>query len=53
MILLAALIDGCTGTLFNVFWFTAMQSDVPSAELSRVSSWDYLGSSECNLLASS
>ena len=32
------------GTLFNVFWFTAMQSDVPSAELSRVSSWDYLGS---------
>jgi MFS family permease len=44
LILLAALIDGSMGTLFNVFWFTAIQSDVPAAELSRVSSWDYLGS---------
>jgi hypothetical protein len=44
LILLAALIDGATGTLFNIFWFTAIQSDVPAAELSRVSSWDYLGS---------
>ena len=44
LILLAALIDGCAATLFNVFWFTAMHSDVPAAELSRVSSWDYLGS---------
>lgn len=44
LILAAALVDGATGTLFNVFWFTAMQSDVPAAELSRVTSWDYLGS---------
>jgi predicted MFS family arabinose efflux permease len=44
LLVLAAVIDGSTGTLFNIFWFTAMQSDVPAAELSRVSSWDYLGS---------
>ena len=44
LILAAALIDGASGTLFNVFWFTALQRDVPAAELSRVSSWDYLGS---------
>jgi predicted MFS family arabinose efflux permease len=39
-----ALLDGGTGTLFNTFWFTALQSEVPAGELSRVSSWDYLGS---------
>ena len=44
LILAAALIDGASGTLFNVFWFTALQRDVPATELSRVSSWDYLGS---------
>ncbi len=44
LIVAAALVDGSSGTLFNVFWFTAIQSEVPSAELSRVSSWDYLGS---------
>ncbi len=44
VIVLDALIDGASGTLFNVFWFTALQRDVPPGELSRVSSWDYLGS---------
>ena len=43
LILLAALIDGSSGTLFNVFWFTAQQREVPAEELSRVSSWDYVG----------
>jgi predicted MFS family arabinose efflux permease len=44
LILGLALIDGGAGTLFNTFWFTAMQSDVPADELARVVSWDYLGS---------
>jgi predicted MFS family arabinose efflux permease len=44
LIVLAALVDGTTGTLFNVFWFTALQSQVAPGELSRVISWDYLGS---------
>jgi predicted MFS family arabinose efflux permease len=43
-ILAVAVVDGGAGTLFNTFWFTAMQSDVPSDELARVVSWDYLGS---------
>jgi len=43
-ILAVALIDGSSGTLFNVFWFTAQQREIPPAEQSRVSSWDYLGS---------
>lgn len=42
-ILALALVDGAAGTLFNTVWFTAMQSDVPSEELARVFSWDYLG----------
>jgi len=41
---LAALVEGATGTLFNVFWFTALQSEIAPGELSRVISWDYLGS---------
>lgn len=44
VILAVAVIDGGTGTLFNTFWFTAMQSDVGPDELARVVSWDYLGS---------
>jgi len=39
-----ALLDGSAGSLFNAWWFTAQQTEVPAAELSRVSSWDYLGS---------
>ncbi len=44
LILPVALIDGSSGTMFNTFWFTAVQSDVPTDELARVFSWDYLGS---------
>lgn len=44
LILPVAVIDGSSGTLFNTFWFTAVQSDVPAAELARVMSWDYFGS---------
>jgi predicted MFS family arabinose efflux permease len=39
-----AVVDGSAGSLFNIFWYTALQSDVPTAELSRVASWDYFGS---------
>ncbi|MGH2895397.1 MAG: MFS transporter, partial [Solirubrobacteraceae bacterium] len=44
VILVVALVDGGAGTMFNTFWFTAMQSDVPAGELARVVSWDYMGS---------
>ena len=44
LIVLAALIDGVSGTFFNVLWFTSLQHEIPAEELSRVSSWDYLGS---------
>jgi predicted MFS family arabinose efflux permease len=44
LIAVVALVDGATGTLFNTFWFTALQSDVADDELARVASWDYLGS---------
>jgi predicted MFS family arabinose efflux permease len=40
-----ALISGLGATLFNVFWFTVFQREIPANEISRVSSWDYLGSS--------
>jgi MFS family permease len=39
-----AVIDGAAGSIFNAFWYTALQTEVPPEELSRVSSWDYLGS---------
>jgi MFS family permease len=42
-IVLAALLDGVAGSLFNALWFTAQQATVPAHELSRVSSWDTLG----------
>jgi MFS family permease len=44
LILALALIDGSAGTMFNTFWFTSMQSDIPAGEQARVFSWDYLGS---------
>jgi MFS family permease len=44
LIVAAGLVDGGSGTLFNTLWFTALQREVPANELSRVSSWDYLGS---------
>ncbi len=39
-----AVLDGAAASLFNAWWFTAQQIEVPADELSRVSSWDYLGS---------
>ncbi len=44
LILLTALIEGVTGTFFNAVWFTAMQQAVPAEEISRVTSWDAVGS---------
>jgi hypothetical protein len=44
IVIVVALVDGSSGTLFNTLWYTALQREVPSSELSRVSSWDYLGS---------
>lgn len=38
-----ALISGMAATLFNVFWFTALQREITAEEISRVSSWDHLG----------
>jgi hypothetical protein len=29
--------------VFNTFWYTAIQREVPAGEMSRVTSWDYLG----------
>lgn len=42
-IVVFAFISGAAGSLFNVFWFTLLQREIPAEELSRVSSWDYLG----------
>jgi predicted MFS family arabinose efflux permease len=44
LILVAALIDGSSQTVFTVFWSTAIQREIPAEEQSRVSSWDFLGS---------
>jgi predicted MFS family arabinose efflux permease len=43
VIIAVAVVDGSSGALFNVFWYTALQSEVAPGELSRVISWDYLG----------
>lgn len=42
-IIVFGLLAGMSATLFNVFWFTALHQEVPAEEISRVSSWDYLG----------
>ena len=44
LIVALATIDGVTGAFFNTVWSTAIQREIPPGELSRVSSWDYLGS---------
>lgn len=44
IIIAFGLIDGITAAFFNTVWFTALQTDVPPAELSRAASWDYLAS---------
>ena len=40
----AAFVSGCGLQLFGVFWDTAMQDQIPSDQLSRVYSYDMLGS---------
>ena len=40
----AALISGMSISFFNLVWFTVVQRKIPGTELSRVSSWDALGS---------
>jgi len=42
-IIVVAVLDGSAGSVFNAFWFTAMQARVRPGDLSRVSSWDSLG----------
>jgi MFS family permease len=44
-IVVFSLLSGMAATIFNVYWFTVLQREVPASELSRVSSWDHLGSS--------
>jgi predicted MFS family arabinose efflux permease len=44
LIVALAVIDGVTGAFFNTMWFTAIQTRIAPAELSRVASWDYLAS---------
>ncbi len=40
----AALVTGTSIALFNLIWFTVLHKRIPQDELSRVSSWDSLGS---------
>jgi MFS family permease len=44
LIILTAAIEGVIGSFFNAVWFTAMQRSVPADEISRVTSWDAVGS---------
>jgi len=44
LIVLFGLLSGLTASFFNVLWFTALQREIPADEISRVSSWDHLGS---------
>jgi len=40
----AAFINGVSGQLFAVIWYTTLQTKVPGHLLSRVSAYDHLGS---------
>jgi MFS family permease len=44
LIIAFGLVSGLAATVFNVLWFTALQREVPANQLSRVSSWDEIGS---------
>ncbi len=44
LVILTSLIEGVVGSFFNAVWFTAMQRSVPADEISRVTSWDAVGS---------
>lgn len=43
-LLVAAVISGMSISFFNLVWFAVVQRRIPGEELSRVSSWDALGS---------
>jgi MFS family permease len=43
-VLAAALVAGCSVDVFGVLWETSLQQNVPAEALSRVSSYDWLGS---------
>jgi MFS family permease len=43
-LLAAAVISGMSISFFNLVWFAVVQRRIPGEELSRVSSWDALGS---------
>lgn len=44
VIAVAAVVSGAGFSIFGVLWQTALQTQVPAAALSRVSSYDWLGS---------
>ncbi len=44
VLLFAAVISGVSISFFNLVWFAVVQRRIPGEELSRVSSWDALGS---------
>jgi MFS family permease len=46
-IVLAALVAGFGGMLFNTLWETTLQQHIPPAALSRVSAYDWFGSLLC------
>ncbi len=48
LIIAFGLVAGLAATVFNVLWFTALQREVPANQLSRVSSWDEIGSNLLN-----
>jgi MFS family permease len=43
VIVAAALLEGVAMSVFNTMWFTAQHRTIPADELSRVTSWDLLG----------
>jgi MFS family permease len=44
LLLVASVISGMSISFFNLVWFAVVQRRIPGEELSRVSSWDALGS---------
>ncbi|MDG4823176.1 MFS transporter [Asanoa sp. WMMD1127] len=44
VVVTAAFLAGVAGDVFGVLWSTTLQREVPAEALSRVSSWDLLGS---------
>lgn len=45
LLYLVAIISGASGSLTGVWWLTTLSHHVPPDALSRVSAWDYMGSS--------